>query len=274
MLVSFHLKDSIKLTKNGMELTSIHARVLISYWQWHRWDSIFIPKPHSPAQPDSAMLSMAPHWAPSRWPLQELSSSCTLWGRRLEHSGTRALCAGFSWKLLIPVRHSLFFLHAWFLKVFHYGIPHLQPSCLSVVYGPLREPLGASAGKGKQSDFKYVFKSHGFGLCNQWYLRAWGLQSCVVIQRKKKIKSFLVSNSHKTKQQSGRWDLHQELCLCRLAFVPGSFLCKPWRDVLLVTRATKCTASTHYCLGKTGFQQQKHGCKRKTLINEYWQGGQ
>lgn len=131
------------------------------------------------------MLSVAPDWALSRWLLQEPSSSCTLWGRRLEHSSTCVLCAGSSWKLLTPVRHSPFFLNAWFLKVFHYAVPHLQPSCLSVVCGPLREPPGASVGKGKQSDFKYVFKSHGSGLCNQWYLRARGLQSCVVIQRKK-----------------------------------------------------------------------------------------
>lgn len=163
---------------------------------------------------------------------QKPSSSCTLWGRRLEHSGVCVLCAGFSWKLLIPVRHSLFFLHA------SESIPLLDssPPAILPVCGVYP---GASAGKGKQSDFKYVFKLHGFGLCNQWYLRAWGLQTCVMIQRKKKIKSFLVSNSHKAKQGSGRWDLHQELCLCRLAFVPGSFLCKPWRDVLLVTRATK-----------------------------------
>lgn len=120
------------------------------------------------------------------------------------------------------------------LKVFRYSIPHLQPSCLSVVY-----IQGLQQGKANK-----VISNMCLNLMDSDSVTndIWEHGACRVVlwcKEKKKIKSFLVSNSHKAKQGSGRWDLHQELCLCRLAFVPGSFLCKPWRDVLLVTRATK-----------------------------------
>lgn len=113
-----------------MELTLIHARVL-SYGRWHRWDSVFIPKPHSPAQPGSAMLSMAPNWAPSRWPPK---AELLLYPMR-EETGAQWRVCSMCW-LLMEIADSCETqpLSCMLLKVFRYSIPHLQPSCLSVVY--------------------------------------------------------------------------------------------------------------------------------------------